>query len=76
MIDFLECMIDLADEPLDGRLVQHLLSSPIGDGGQFDMFIVYSSLPLSPTFRTSCANTDLSLELCIQTCTQQRPHPV
>jgi len=40
MVDFLECMIDLADEPLDSRLVQHLLSSPIGDGGQFDMVIV------------------------------------
>ena len=41
MVDFLECMIDLADEPLDSRLVQHLLSSPIGDGGQFDMVIVF-----------------------------------
>jgi bleomycin hydrolase len=34
-------MIDLADSPLDSRLVQHLLSQPIGDGGQFDMVIVY-----------------------------------
>ena len=39
-VDFLECMIDLAEMPLESRLVQHLLSSPIGDGGQFDMVIV------------------------------------
>jgi len=41
-IDFLECMMDLASEPLESRLVQHLLSSPIGDGGQFDMVIVWT----------------------------------
>jgi hypothetical protein len=44
MEDFLECMIDLASTPLDSRLVQHLLSSPIGDGGQFDMVIVLSTV--------------------------------
>jgi hypothetical protein len=43
-VDFLECMMDLASEPLESRLVQHLLSSPIGDGGQFDMVIVTLSL--------------------------------
>ena len=36
---FLENIIDTRDEPLDGRLVQHLLSDPISDGGQWDMFV-------------------------------------
>ncbi len=35
---FLESIIETLDEPLSGRLVQHLLSQPLGDGGQWDMF--------------------------------------
>ena len=34
---FFEQIIDTADEDLDGRLVQALLSDPVGDGGQWDM---------------------------------------
>lgn len=34
---FLEQILDTLDEPLDGRLVQELLSDPVGDGGQWDM---------------------------------------
>jgi bleomycin hydrolase len=34
---FLENVIDTLDEPLDGRLVQALLASPVSDGGQWDM---------------------------------------
>jgi bleomycin hydrolase len=34
---FLENVIDTVDEPLDGRLLQSLLASPVGDGGQWDM---------------------------------------
>lgn len=34
---FLENILDTLDEPLDGRLVQQLLQSPVGDGGQWDM---------------------------------------
>jgi len=34
---FLEQIIDTADEDLEGRLVQRLLSQPVGDGGQWDM---------------------------------------
>ena len=32
-------MIELADRPLDDRLVHWLLKDPIGDGGQWDMFV-------------------------------------
>ncbi len=35
---FLESILDTLDEPLNGRLVAWLLSSPLGDGGQWDMF--------------------------------------
>lgn len=34
---FLEQILDTVEEPLDGRLVQTLLGSPVGDGGQWDM---------------------------------------
>ena len=36
---FLEQIIDTVSEPLDGRLVQHLLSKPLEDGGQYDMIV-------------------------------------
>ncbi|NLG24963.1 MAG: C1 family peptidase [Clostridiales bacterium] len=35
---FLESILATRGEPLDGRLVQHLLDAPVGDGGQWDMF--------------------------------------
>lgn len=35
---FLESIIETVNEPTDGRLITHLLSSPIQDGGQWDMF--------------------------------------
>ena len=35
---FLENILDPLDEPLNGRLVSFLLTDPIGDGGQWDMF--------------------------------------
>lgn len=34
---FLEQVLDTLNEELDGRLVQSLMSSPVGDGGQWDM---------------------------------------
>lgn len=36
---FLEQIIRTCDEPLDGRLVQHLLLEPTNDGGQWDMIV-------------------------------------
>lgn len=34
---FLEQILDTVEEDLEGRLVQTLLASPVGDGGQWDM---------------------------------------
>ena len=36
---FLENIIETAEEPTDSRLIMHLLSSPVQDGGQWDMFV-------------------------------------
>jgi len=36
---FLEAIIDTADRDADDRTVAHLLSDPIGDGGQWNMFV-------------------------------------
>ena len=35
---FFESILETLDEPLEGRLLAHLLSDPIQDGGQWDMF--------------------------------------
>lgn len=34
---FLENILDTTSEDIEGRLVQELMSSPVGDGGQWDM---------------------------------------
>lgn len=36
---FFESQIELADRDIDDRTVAHLLSDPIGDGGQWNMFV-------------------------------------
>ena len=36
---FLESIIETREEPLDGRLVMWLMQDPVGDGGQWDMFV-------------------------------------
>ena len=36
---FLENIIETREEPLDGRLVMWLMQDPVGDGGQWDMFV-------------------------------------
>lgn len=36
---FLESVLTTLDEPTDGRLIAHLFSAPIQDGGQWHMFI-------------------------------------
>lgn len=35
---FLESILETLDEPTNGRLISFLLMSPLGDGGQWDMF--------------------------------------
>ena len=41
---FLEQILDTVGEDLDGRLLQSLMSSPVGDGGQWDMVELLSKI--------------------------------
>ena len=36
---FLESILETMEEETDGRLIQHLLGDPLGDGGQWDMMV-------------------------------------
>ena len=62
---FLENILDTLNEPLHGRLVSFLLTDPIGDGGQWDMFksLVkkYGVVPKSamPETANSCNTHDM-----------------
>lgn len=62
---FLENILDTLDEDLHGRLVSFLLSDPIGDGGQWDMFkslvAKYGVCPKAsmPECANSCNTSDL-----------------
>lgn len=48
---FLEQIVDTAAEDIDSRIVQHLLTDPVSDGGQFTMFAniieKYGLVPMS-----------------------------
>ena len=59
---FLEAIIETREEPLDGRLVSSLLSDPISDGGQWNMFVSlikkYGVMP--KTFMPETANSSNS----------------
>lgn len=59
---FLEQIVNTANEPVDSRIVQHLLSDPVSDGGQYVMFanIVakYGLVPM--TAYGESANTESS----------------
>lgn len=57
---FLESILETLDEPLNGRLLAHLLENPVQDGGQWDMFSgilrKYGSVPknvMPETFHSS-----------------------
>lgn len=70
---FLCAMAELADRPLDDRTVEHLLTMPIDDGGQWNMFVAlvekYGVVPkyaMPETFSSSCTesmNRDLETVL-------------
>jgi bleomycin hydrolase len=57
---FLENIIETMDEPLNGRLVSELLSDPVSDGGQWNMFVnlikKYGVIP--KTFMPETANSN------------------
>lgn len=63
---FLNNIIDTVSEPLDGRLVAFLLTDPIGDGGQWDMFrsLVkkYGVVPKEAMPETACSRNTSEMD--------------
>lgn len=57
---FLENILATLDEPTNGRLIAWLLSSPLGDGGQWDMFCglidKYGVVPKDAMPETACSS--------------------
>lgn len=72
---FLENMIDLADADVDDRTVHHLLSDPIGDGGQWNMFVAlinkYGVVPKSAMPETNSSSCTPSLNEALQSLLRQ-----
>ncbi|MEY8311101.1 C1 family peptidase [Oscillospiraceae bacterium 42-9] len=58
---FLESILDTLDEPTDGRLIAHLLSAPLNDGGQWDMLCnlieKYGVVPKDAMPETACSSS-------------------
>lgn len=69
---FLESIIKTVDEPLEERLVSHLLTDPLCDGGQWDMFVnlvkKYGVVPKDamPESITSSATKELDRYLTLK----------
>ena len=63
---FLENILDTLDEPLHGRLVSYLLSDPVGDGGQWDMFRAltkkYGVVPKEAMPETACSSNTREMD--------------
>lgn len=57
---FLANVLDMLDEPLDGREMAFLLADPLGDGGQWDMFMAlvrkYGVVPKEAMPETACSS--------------------
>jgi len=76
---FLECILDTLDEPTNSRIIAHLCSNPVNDGGQWDMFcnlvnkygvVPKEAMPESFTSSaTSVLNKYLTLKLREYACT-------
>ena len=66
---FLGNVLDTLDEPLEGRLVSFLLTDPVGDGGQWDMFrsLVrkYGVVPKEAMPETACSRNTSEMDACL-----------
>ncbi|MBL7013199.1 MAG: C1 family peptidase [Candidatus Marinimicrobia bacterium] len=66
---FLESILRSANEPREGRLVMHLLSDPIQDGGQWHMFVnlikKYGVVPKSEMPETYQSSTSMRMNRMI-----------
>ena len=57
---FLESILDTMNEPTNGRVIAHLLTAPLNDGGQWDMFCnlieKYGVVPKDAMPETACSS--------------------
>lgn len=63
---FLEAIIKTVDEPIHSRLLDHLLASPVGDGGQWDMIVdlveKYGLVPQEVMPDSACASSSRDMD--------------
>ena len=68
---FLESVLRTLDEPIDGRLLMHLVKDPIQDGGQWDMFVnlvkKYGAVPKSVMPETDSSSSSWPMNHMITT---------
>lgn len=71
----LEAFIDLADKPHDDRLLDYILTSPLNDGGQWDMFVSlvkkYGIVPQSAFPETYQSNNTRELDQIVSSWLRQ-----
>ena len=68
---FLESILRTLDEPVNGRLLMHLVKDPIQDGGQWDMFVnlvkKYGAVPKSVMPETESSSSSWPMNHLITT---------
>ncbi|MGF1427023.1 aminopeptidase C [Kitasatospora sp. LaBMicrA B282] len=72
---FLEAVIETADRPVDDRTVAHLLANPIGDGGQWNMFVAlvakHGLVPKSAMPETDSSSSTRAMNRALRTLLRQ-----
>ncbi|WP_261800994.1 aminopeptidase C [Streptomyces sp. PBH53] len=72
---FLEAIIDTSDRELDDRTVAHLLAGPIGDGGQWNMFVAlvdkHGLVPKSAMPETESSSSTRAMNRALKTLLRQ-----
>ncbi|MEU7409335.1 C1 family peptidase [Streptomyces sp. NPDC042638] len=72
---FLEAVIDTSDRNVDDRTVAHLLADPIGDGGQWNMFVAlvakHGLVPKSAMPETDSSSSTRAMNRALQTLLRQ-----
>lgn len=72
---FLEAAVETSDRDVDDRTVAHLLADPIGDGGQWNMFVAlvakHGLVPKSAMPETDSSSSTRAMNRALQTLLRQ-----
>ncbi|MFI5978063.1 aminopeptidase C [Streptomyces sp. NPDC051452] len=72
---FLEAVVETSDRDVDDRTVAHLLTDPIGDGGQWNMFVAlvakHGLVPKSAMPETDSSSSTRAMNRALQTVLRQ-----